>query len=372
MRWTGEEFIYHMTFGRSGTAPKREMLCECMGPLIGLDVEWKAQGASPEEINLTAFGFDYVDTVWVGNTGSIHLEKEEVIEETAEYIITKDSWGRIVKMIKGTSTIPLPIKYTVKTMDDWLKVKHRFQFEESRIDMGQIEKAKTLQQKGYLVKAGIPGGYDLPRELMGDEEACLCYYDDPELIQDILATASETSYRVLEKISRHITVDCLSVHEDMAGKGGPMIGPNLIAEFIKPYYRRAWDMLEERGAKIFMQDSDGDIRPVLSIFADAGVNLFYPCEPAAGMDIVEIRKKHGTRFAMLGGIDKHVLHQNKEAIRRELEYKFQSEMRGGGICFGLDHRIPNGTPLENYRYYVQTAQEMLGLDNSEKGWARFV
>jgi len=66
-----------------------------------------------------------------------------------------------------------------------------------------------------------------------------------------------------------------------------------------------------------------------------------------------------------------VLRQGKNEIRKELEYKFQDLMRGGGTCFGLDHRIPNGTPLENYRYYVRTAQEMLGIDPSEKGWVRF-
>ena len=46
-------------------------------------------------------------------------------------------------------------------------------------------------------------------------------------------------------------------------------------------------------------------------------------------------------------------------------------MRTGGMVFGLDHRIPNGTPLANYRYYVRTAREMLGLEpNGEPGWQR--
>jgi uroporphyrinogen-III decarboxylase len=114
------------------------------------------------------------------------------------------------------------------------------------------------------------------------------------------------------------------------------------------------------------------MNPLLAVFADAGVNVFYPCEPAAGMDTVAIRKKFGGQFAMLGGIDKHVLRQSKEDIKKELEYKLQDCMRGGGQCFSLDHRIPNGTPLENYRYYVKTAQEMLGIDASEKGWFRFL
>ena len=31
------------------------------------------------------------------------------------------------------------------------------------------------------------------------------------------------------------------------------------------------------------------------------------------------------------------------------------------MVFGLDHRIPNGVSLENYRYYVDTAREILGM-----------
>ena len=368
MRWDREEFIDLMTFNH----PKREMFYETMGLLIGLDEEWKAQGASPEELDLSAFCFDYVHACGSGgNTGAINTVKQTVLEETGEYVISRDYLGRTVKMIKGTATIPLPVTYPVKTMDDWLKIKSMFEFNESRIDLNAVEQAKDLQKKGSMVKASIPGGYDLPRELMGEENTCLCYYDNPELMEDILYTVSDTSFRVLEKISRLITVDCLCVHEDMAGKGGPMIGPELIGDFIRPYYRRIWDLLNSRGTKLFAQDSDGDMTPVLEAFADSGVNIFYPCEPAAGMDIVEIRKKYGKRFALLGGIDKHVLRKSREEIRKELEYKMQESMRGGGICFGLDHRIPNGTPLDNYRYYVKTAQEILGITPAEKGWFRF-
>jgi len=48
-------------------------------------------------------------------------------------------------------------------------------------------------------------------------------------------------------------------------------------------------------------------------------------------------------------------------------------MKQGGTVFGLDHRIPNGTPLENYRYYVDTGREILGLPprtRGHKGWQR--
>ena len=80
-----------------------------------------------------------------------------------------------------------------------------------------------------------------------------------------------------------------------------------------------------------------------------------------------------TGFAMLGGIDKHVLRKSKQDIRQELEYKLQPRMRHGGTVFGLDHRIPNGTPLENYRYYADLGREMLDLPrrgSGSRGWRR--
>lgn len=67
-----------------------------------------------------------------------------------------------------------------------------------------------------------------------------------------------------------------------------------------------------RGTKLFKQDSDGNMEPVLDVSMDAGVNLVYPIEPTAGMDAVKIR-----------------------------------------------HRIPNGTPLDAYRFYVEKAWEIM-------------
>ena len=46
-------------------------------------------------------------------------------------------------------------------------------------------------------------------------------------------------------------------------------------------------------------------------------------------------------------------------------------MLGGGTVFAIDHLIPNGVSLENYRYYVNTGRELLGLPpGSGEGWER--
>lgn len=368
MQWHREEYINLMTFGNV----ERQMFVELFGPLIGLEQEWQYQGASLEELDLTVFDFDYVPVVECGgNTGLRGGVTPRIIEETAEHVIAIDAYGRKTKLCKGRATIALPMEYPVKDMDSWLKIKPWFQFHEDRISWEAVENAKKAQEKGAVVVADLPGGFDLPRQLLGEEGVCYCYYDQPELMMDILETVGNTAYKVLDKISSVLTIDNLTVHEDMAGKSGSLISPNLISEYIKPYYRKVWDMLSAKGTKLFSQDSDGNMNNVIDAFLDCGVNIMYPAEPAAGMDIVAIRKKYGNRLSLKGGIDKHVLRKGKEAIKRELEYKLQPLMQEGGTVFGLDHRIPNGTPLEDYLYYVDTARKILDLPpRNDKGWSR--
>lgn len=370
MQWHREEYLELMTFGHV----QRPMFVELFGPLVGLEEEWRAQGATQEEIDMIAFDWDYVPVVRCGgHTGSRSWMKTVVLEDTSEHLIQRDYLGRTVKLVKGVATIALPLDFPVKDMDSWLRLRPMFEFSENRINWDQVEAAKRAQAAGALVVASIPGGYDTPRELMGEEAACLSYYEQPELMHDILTALGDTAVRVLERVSEHLVIDQLSVHEDLAGKSGSLVGPKQIREFIGPYYRRVWEMLSARGTRIFQQDSDGNVYGVIDVFLENGLTSMFPMEPAAGMDVVALRRKYGNRLAMLGGIDKHVLRESKEAIRRELEYKLQPFMRQGGMVFGLDHRIPNGTPIENYRYYVDTGREMLGLqprDPKRMGWQR--
>ncbi len=350
-----EEYLDHVTF----QANLRPLFTETFGPLLGLKEEWQAQGATPGELDLSAFryrapkwGHLPVNTGWLGG-------EEAILEETAAHIIGRDQYGRTVKLIKSSATLPLPLDHPVRTMDDWLRIKHHYAYSEARFGARWQEMADAWRAEGRVVCVSIPGAFDEPRQLMGEEALCVAYYEQPELIQDMLDTIGETAFRVLDIVSARTLVDQLDVHEDFAGKSGPLIGPRLIERFVKPYYRRIWDMLSSRGARVFSIDTDGNANAVIDILLDAGINLMWPMEPAAGMDMVETRRRYGSRLAFIGGIDKHVLRRSKAEIVAELEYKLPPMIRTGGCLLGLDHRIPNGTPLEHYRFYIQTVWEIM-------------
>ncbi|MCF7839126.1 MAG: hypothetical protein K9N49_10915 [Candidatus Marinimicrobia bacterium] len=369
MRFHREQYLDHLLSRGSS----REIFVELFGPLQGLEAEWRAQGASAAELSLDAFDFDSVERVGLGRTGPRGDRPERLEVETEEYTIRVDNLGRRMKLIKSSASIPLPLDFPVRDMDDWRAVRHWLTDAPERTDETELEMARIRRAQGALSIVNMPGGFDLPRQLMGDEEACLAFYDAPELIHDILNTAADTVCAVIHRAVKVCPVDYLAVHEDFAGKSGPLVGPDLIAAFIRPYYLRIWNAAREAGAQVFSLDSDGNVNPVIDALMAAGVNQIYPMEPAAGMDIVALRRKYGRSLILKGGLDKHVLRQSQAAIRAELEYKLQPALRGGGVVFGLDHRIPNGTPLEQYRFYVRTARELLGLPPAEPrhgAWAR--
>ncbi len=348
-----------MTFARN----ERPLFTEIFGPLIGLKEEWERQGASEAELNFSAFTYRCEARGYLPvNTGMQGGLPEVVLEDSEEYLVYRDGLGRRMKMPKGRATLALPQDYPVKNFADWQKLKHLYQYSASRLNPGWEAAAEQFLAEDKVVCVSMPGGFDEPRQLMGEENLCLAYYEQPELVRDMMETMAETAYQVLDQVSARVQVDLLSVHEDMAGKPGPLVGPKIVRDFIQPYYRHVWDLLRTRGARIFEQDSDGNMNPVIPAFLDAGINCMYPMEPAAGMDIVKVRQQYGTRLAFYGGIDKHVLRQDKSAIDAELEYKVPPMIHSGGCVIAVDHRIPNGTPLDNYRYYIKRVWEIINRE----------
>lgn len=285
MEWTRTEYLGYM----SGERVERPMFVELFGPLVGLEAEWEDQGAREDEIALTAFGFDHVRRHQVAvATGYWPMQPEEVLEETDEQRVVRDGMGRTMKLAKQRATIGLPQDFPVKSESDWARIKPRYEFDEARFASDWVEQACAAHEADALIVARIPGGYDEMREL---------------------------NRRTLSRIREVVPINQLSVHEDFAGKSGPLVGPNIIDEFIGPYYRAAWEEAAAAGAELFQLDSDGNIAPVIEALMRGGVNSVLPNEPAAGMDMVALREAYGSKPKLVGGIDKFAPRTSREADR---------------------------------------------------------
>ncbi|NQU09712.1 hypothetical protein HQ590_02900 [bacterium] len=301
------------------------------------------------------------------------VRETKMIEDTEEYEVFVDNLGRTRRALKrGT------VGGTRLSMDTYLDfpVHDRASFAAYRPGYDARYDAERYppdwdQRKGELTRSDLPltlldplsgtlGYYSMLRNWMGTENLSELFYDDPVLIESCLDTLTEFALRLLRRALRDVRFDFYYIHEDLAGKGGPLLGPNLFRKFLLPHYRRFVGFLKSNGVRVVLVDTDGDHRVLIPVFLEAGVDGFGPIERAAGMDPVAIRKEYGRSVCMVGGVDKREIAKGPRAIDAELNRAVAPIIDQGGFIPTIDHAVPPDVSLEDFRYYLQSKRRLLG------------
>jgi uroporphyrinogen decarboxylase len=169
---------------------------------------------------------------------------------------------------------------------------------------------------------------------------------------------------LFEPVLREVQVDALLIWEDMCYRGGPLISPEMFRKFILPGYRKVASFARGQGIKVINVDSDGDVWKLIPLWVEGGVNVLYPFEVAAGMNVVAVRERF-PRLGIMGGIDKRALIAGKEAIDRELEARVPFMLKHGGYVPTVDHLVPPDVSFENFRYYREKLNGMIDKEPRE-------
>ena len=125
-----------------------------------------------------------------------------------------------------------------------------------------------------------------------------------------------------------------------------------------PRYRRVVNFLRGRGVEFISLDSDGDVSKLIPIWLEAGINILYPFEVQAGMDVLKVRKEYGRDLRLWGGIDKRALAAGPKAIDAELA-RIAPLVADGGYIPTPDHSLPPDVSFANYCYYMQKLPTIL-------------
>lgn len=167
----------------------------------------------------------------------------------------------------------------------------------------------------------------------------MAFYDQPDLIRDMVRFWTDFIRDLLECALRYVTPDLIHISEDMAYKSFSMISPAMVREFLLPCYRAWGEIVRAHGVPLYGVDSDGYTGELIPIWIEAGINLHDSIEVAAGNDLVAYHRRFGRAMAYQGGVDKRAIAKGGSAIRAELE-RLTPVIRGGGYIPGCDHGVP--------------------------------
>jgi len=288
--------------------------------------------------------------------------QEEIIEEHEDWFIRRDEYGILRKEARGRQSLPRYLGWPVSNRDDWEKLKAerlRPTLDDRLPDYWPYFVVRSKTRSWPNAIAGFPGGFfGTPRNLLGEENLLLSYYDNPELIRTIINDLCDFWIALYDKVLDQVDADLALIWEDMSYKTGPLISPKLVREFMLPAYKKLTGFFRDRGIKHILLDTDGDCWLLIPIFLEGGITGLYPFEVNANMNVVEVRKAF-PRLQIMGGLDKVQLAKGKEAIDRELAAKVPFMLKHGGYVPHVDHHVPPDVSWENFVYYRTKLNKMI-------------
>jgi hypothetical protein len=305
------------------------------------------------------------------NFGMLPCYEEEVLEQTDRYVI-KRQWNGIVTkaLLEGTAhgtraSMDEYMDFPVKNRDDFHQLKKRYGAAHQGRYPAQWETTMLpgwKERKHPLVlgrNCSTLGFYWRAREWMGTEGVSYGWYDQPDLMHEMMEFIADFTIEVSRPILEKISPDYIFLNEDMAMKTGPLLSPRTYRTFIYPHMRRLVDFYKSHGVGYFVVDTDGNSEPLLPLLMEAGVDAIWPMERAAdSQDPLFLRKKYGKQLRLWGGVDKRELAKDKQAIENHLR-TFIPLVEEGGFIPTIDHTIPPDISLENFTYYIKRKMDLL-------------
>jgi len=312
------------------------------------------------------FSFDKIAAIGGENFIYPPMEEREIeVREKTRVIINKEGLLAEVPLLGGGSSIPHYLGSSIKTPDDWKRIK-----EEHFIvkHPGRLIDIPALKEKyGDDDKRDFPLGVETGsmigkvRDMLTFEGLAYAIYDYPEMVEDMVESCCRLVENSLDQLLPNFKFDFACGWEDICFNHGPIVGVDFFRDVVMPRYKRISKKLAVHGIDIWYTDCDGDVRPILPYFLEGGINCLFPYEVNSCTHPGELLDKYPGQLRIMGGVDKMALGKGKEAIKAYLESLEKYVERGGYIPF-CDHRCPPNVKVEDYLYYLDLKEKMFGMD----------
>jgi len=325
-------------------------------PFEGYGVEqWVEQGHLPADIRPDEFlGADVIRRLPLSFAPLPPFEPTILYDDEHYYVETDWMGGKVRRDKSAPGMYYGHFDHPVKDLDDWEWYMERFQ------PSGRVP-ADIDAVCAELNAAEVPVGLDLFPFFfrlgfysMGMEPFLTAFYDQPELIHAMFSHWSGLVLDVLRPVLPKVKLDYVTIAEDLAYRGGPLISREIYTEFWLPYQDPIIRELQQHDVGLIAMWTAGDINALLPLMMEHGVDSTWPLE-SPEMDPYLLRERYGKELRLAGGISKQTLIDGPKAIDRELE-RLLPIIAEGGYIPAPDDCIPPEVPFGTFRYYIEAVR----------------
>ena len=355
---TRERFVKTL----SGEKVDRVPFMKVFGGTNAIHPEWEKEYPGIGECIDALLGFEGVYRGWgvtPVNLDASRLEKTQTLDAYGDIVVERTGDGTIVQRYQKGDYHRHAVEWPVKNRSDWeaYKEKHLDPDDPTRFPPNWDELVSQYKNRDYPLQLTHRGVYGFAREKMGDENLALAFYDDPELVHDIMDYYTDMAIAIWEKQVEKVEFDLIECWEDMASKNGSLISSRTFREFMTPCYRKIAAFAKDHGIEIVLVDSDGFIEELTGWMVEGGVTALYPYEILAGNDVARVLDLY-PNVGVIGGLRKESMYEGREAIDGEME-KARKLIEKGRFIPGPDHFVLADASFANYRYFMESLREVV-------------
>jgi len=287
-------------------------------------------------------------------------EQFKVIEDTPEYTTYCDRWGCTAKKSKTPGEeMPLFMEYPLKTSADWPAMKAKMSYSADRIPFAHLEQNfKKWREAGYWIEAQVEVGFNvISAYWTGIETFLVALIEEPEWCLDMVNHNVDLNMQFLDAMwDRGYEFDSVFWCDDMGYKGSAFFSVEAYRNFLKPAHKKVVDWAHSKGIAAHLH-SCGNVMELVPEFLDLGIDALNPLEIKAGMDPVKLKREHGDKLLLHGGINA-MLWPDFDAIEEEIKKTLPILMQSGGYIFSSDHSVPCDVSLENFKKITELAKKL--------------
>jgi uroporphyrinogen decarboxylase len=262
----------------------------------------------------------------------------------------KNEWGSIQE--KGMEEHSIVVEGPIKTLEDLQKYEPPDPYAPNRYK--SLEKIVNEYKGIYAIGVHLNDVLTIPRNLMGFENLMMAFAANTQLVKELVELSVNINIQMVAEIAKR-GADFIFTGDDYASTAAPLMSPKMFEEYLYPGLKQVVAAFHAEGLPV-IKHTDGNIKPILDMIIDSGIDCLDPLDPLAGMDMVEVKQKYGHRIALKGNVDcAHTLSFGSvEDVVKETLQVIQNAGPGGGIIISSSNSIHSAVKPGNYLAMVNT------------------
>lgn len=184
--------------------------------------------------------------------------------------------------------------------------------------------------------------------LMGYTTFCTALFEQRDLVAAISRRLIDMYEVVLRRILEFDRVRLVWGSDDMGFRGGTLVGPDDMREFVLPGHKLMAEMSHAAG-RPYLLHSCGNLAAIMpDLLDDVKIDAKHSFEDTIEL-VTDAKRAYGGRIALLGGIDVDFLCRvGPDEVRRRVRETLDVCMEGGAYCLGTGNSVANYIPVDNY------------------------